>query len=207
MDDIKSRLSCMKTQISIVVRGTLFVLGFIGASVLLVVLFFIFALFPFFALIAFPVILVAFFCYPLYKEQLKKRPIVSVLFIVLGISLALYSVRFFVESREETVRKECLFRYVSKCGSVKMTEEEILKELNGLQNDFGLSKRKAKKLFLEAQEENQEFLDGGYDNTKDFDSSDKEKERRKALSRREVFYFERALKAVERMNDSSWLSP
>lgn len=136
---------------------------------------------------------------------MKKKPIIITLVVVVGILLALYSVRFFVESREETARKECLFRYVSKCGSVKMTKEEILKELNGLQNDFGLSKRKTKTLFLTAQRENQEFLDGGYNNIKDLDSSDKEKERQNVLSREAALYFERALKAVERMSDSSWL--
>ena len=137
------------------------------------------------------------------SETLFKKRVYRAVFI-LGILLAFYALIFSVESREETVRKECLFRYVSKCGSVKMTEDEILQELNGLQNDFGLSKRKAKKLFLEAQRENQEYYTL-YAN-KGEESLTSEEMRMKLVHEDEIPYFERALKAVEKMNDSSWLS-
>lgn len=132
---------------------------------------------------------------------MKKKPVIITFVVVLGILLVLYGLTF-VESRGERVQKDCLFKYVSKCGSVAMTEDEILRELNDLRNYYGISKRKSRELFLDAQKKNQGYLDGGYDSMQDI--TDEERERMRGLSREEAFYFERALRAVERMGDSPW---
>ncbi|MFZ1735525.1 MAG: hypothetical protein WAU31_01170 [Candidatus Moraniibacteriota bacterium] len=131
---------------------------------------------------------------------MKKKPIIIALIVVLGISLVFYGLTF-VESREERSIKECLFNQPVKCGNVNMTEGEILEDIDAL----GLSKGKARKLFLKEQEENQFYLMRYSD--KDERDLTSEERRMKTVHEDSVPYYERALQAVERMTDSRWLSP
>lgn len=118
--------------------------------------------------------------------------------VIFGILMAFNWLLITTESEGDRQFKRCFFSPApGKCGDETMTEEAILNQLN----ELGLSKRKARQLFLEAQKENQEFLDYGYKYTTDLDTSDKERERRRALSRELLPYYDRALRAVERMGD------
>lgn len=76
-----------------------------------------------------------------------------------------------------------------------MTEEAILNQLN----ELGLSKRKARKLFLEAQEENQDYIIL-YSSKSEEDKTSEDK-RLQAIHEDVVPYHERALRAVERMDN------
>lgn len=119
---------------------------------------------------------------------------------IFGLLVAFYGLIFSMESREETMRKECLFEAPGKCSDINMSEEEFLKEIN----DLKLSKKEARKSFLKSQEENQASL-MRYLNKSEKDLTLEEK-RIKTVLEDSIPYFERALRAVEKMNDSSWLS-
>ena len=124
---------------------------------------------------------------------------------IFGVSLAFYGLIFFLafhgENQEETVRKQCLLEAPGKCSDINMSEEEFLKEIN----DLKLSKKEARKSFLKSQEENQASL-MRYSNKNEKDLTLEEKGIKTALEG-SALYFERALKAVEKMNDSSWFFP
>ena len=117
--------------------------------------------------------------------------------VIFGILMAFNWLLITTESEGDRQFKRCFFSPVAgKCGDITLTEEEILNQLN----KWGISKKKARKLFTEGHKGRQEFLDdGGYDTMQGLTN-----ETRESLELKEkkiIFYYERALRAVERMED------
>ncbi|QQR77497.1 MAG: hypothetical protein IPJ67_05235 [Candidatus Moraniibacteriota bacterium] len=116
--------------------------------------------------------------------------------VVLAALFSLYGLVFFTESEGDRMAKGCFFSPIpAKCGDITLTEEEILNEVNYRE----LSKRKARKLFLEAQKENQDYIIL-YSSKSEEDKTSEDK-RLQAIHEGIVPYHERALRAVERMDN------
>jgi hypothetical protein len=127
------------------------------------------------------------------NKTMKKKTIIISLSVGAIILLGLYGLTF-VDSRGQKAVINCL-AYQPKCIKENATEEEILKNIN----DAGLSKKRAKKIFLDAQDENQGYYERFYKDSPSISSEEKEKLRMESEAL--VIYYKRALKAIETMED------
>ncbi len=83
----------------------------------------------------------------------KKRYVFIAIFVVFFVWFFLY-VRYFMPTRGEEDSRHCLLRQPTKC-AIRMTDAELLREIF-VYGD--LSKHEAKKLFLEAQQKNEQYV-------------------------------------------------
>ena len=128
-------------------------------------------------------------------KSIRKKNLIIGTSVILLIGVGLYSLRF-LDSSGERVLKTCLFDSPVKCGYVDFTERKILEEVNIL----NISKKNAKERFELSLQANENRFAELIKVSEQRELTSEEREN-KTYNEIVIPYYQRALHALEKMED------